>query len=214
MKAMTNLDSVLKCRDVTLLTRVHVAKAMIFPVVMYRCESWTIEKTVPKNWCFQTVVLEKTLESPLDFKEIKPVNPVGNQPGIFIGRTDTEAEAPIFWPPGVKSWFIGKDPDAGKYQRQKEKGVTEDETFGGHHQINGHEYEQTMGDNEGQGSLVCCSPCGCKDFNTTERLNNNNNNNFCNIRGCRNFKFLWTLVETENNLLLNTVVVIWQEMET
>ena len=121
---------------------------------------------------------------------------------------------PNIWPPGVNSWFIGKDPDAGKYWRQKEKGVTEDETFGGHHQINGHEYEQTLGDNEGQGSLVCCSPCGCKDFNTTERLNNNNNNNFCNIRGCRNFKFLWTLVETENNLLLNTAVVIWQEMET
>ena len=101
---------------------------MVFPVVMYGCESWTT-----KNWCFQTVLLEKTLESPLDFEEIKPVNPKGNQPWIFIGRTDVQAETPILWPPDAKSQLIGKDPDAGKDWRQEEKGVTEDEMVGWHH---------------------------------------------------------------------------------
>ena len=110
-KAMTNLDSILKSRDITLLANVHIVKAMVFPVIMYGCESldhkegWEL-----KNWCFQTVVLEKTLESPLDSKEIKPVNPKGNQPWIFIGRTDDEAETPIFWPPDLKSRLISKDP--------------------------------------------------------------------------------------------------------
>ena len=131
-KAMTNLDSVLKSRDITLPAEVHlvkaivfpVVKAMVFPVVMYGCESWTIKKAESqKNWCFQTVVLEKTLENPLDSKEIKPVNPKGTQPWIFIGRTD--AEAPVLWPPDMKSWLIGKDPDARKDWRQ-EKRVTED----------------------------------------------------------------------------------------
>ena len=125
-KAMTNLgSSVLKNRDITLLTKVHIVKAMVFPVVMYRYESWTHRKKegwVPKNWCFWTVVLEKTLESPLDSKEIKPVNPEGNQPWIFIGRTDAEAAAPLLWLPDAKSWLTGKDPDAGKEWRQKEKG--------------------------------------------------------------------------------------------
>ena len=128
---MTNLDSVLKSRDITLPAKVYIIKAMVFPVVMYRCESWTIKKTwVLKNWCFQTVLLEKILESSLDIKEIKPVSPKGNQPWIFTGRTDVEA--PIFWPPGVKNWLIGKDPDAGKDWRQKEKGGTEDEMVGWH----------------------------------------------------------------------------------
>ena len=111
--------------------------------------------TTPKNWCFQNVVLEKTLESPLDSKN-KPVNPKGNQPWIFIGRTDAEAEAPILWPPDVKSRLIGKDSDDGKHWGQEEKGVTEDEMFRWHHLLNGHEFEQTLGDSEGQGSLVCC----------------------------------------------------------
>ena len=108
-------------------------------------ESWVL-----KSWCFQIVVLEKTLESPLDCKEIKPVNPKGNQPWIFIGRTDAEAEAPILWPPGVKSWLIGKSPDAGKDWRQKEKCMTEDSMVRKHHWLNGHESEQTLGDREGQ----------------------------------------------------------------
>ena len=126
------------------------------------------------HWCFSIVVLEKTLESPLDSKEIKPVNPKGNQPWIFIGRTDAKTEAPVLWPPDVKSWLIGKDPDAGKDWRQEEKGMTEDEMVGWHHWLNGHEFEQALGDGEGEGSLECCSPWGCKELNTTQRLNNNN----------------------------------------
>ena len=109
-KSMTNLDSVLKSRDITLPTKFHIVKAMIFPVVTYRCESWTKEGWTPKNWCFQTVVLEKTLESPVDSKDIKPVNLKGNQPWIFIGRAD--AEPPILGPPDGKSLLIGKDPDS------------------------------------------------------------------------------------------------------
>ena len=112
------------------------------------------EGWVPKNWCFQTVVLEKILDSPLNFKEIKPVNPKGNQPWIFIGRTDAEVEAPILWLPDVKSWLFGKDPDAGKYWGQEEKEATEDEMVGWYHWLNGHEFEKTPGDGEGQGSLV------------------------------------------------------------
>ena len=114
-KIMTNLDSILKSGDITLLTKIHLVKSMVFQVVMYECENWTIKKAwTPKNWCFWIVVLEKTLESPLDSKEIKPVNPKWNQFSIFIGRTDAEAEAPILWPPDAKSWLTGKDPDAGK----------------------------------------------------------------------------------------------------
>ena len=109
-KVMTNLDCVLKSKDTTLLTKVHLVKAMVFPVWMW--EMGNKEAGAPKNWCFRTVVLEKTLKSPLDSKEIKPVNPEGNQPWIFTGRT--EAEAPILWPTDVKSWLTGKDPDAGK----------------------------------------------------------------------------------------------------
>ena len=125
----------------------------------------------PKNWCFWTVVLEKTLESSLGCKEIKPFNPKGNQSWIFTGRTDSEAEAPILWPPDVKSWLIRKDPDAGKDWRQEEKGMTEDEMVGWHHWFNGHESEQAPGDCEEQGSLLCCSPLGRKELDTTERLN-------------------------------------------
>ena len=128
-------------------------------------DSW-----VPENWCFWTVVLEKTLESSLDCKEIKPVNPGGDQSWMFIGRTDAEAETPILWPPDAKNWLIWKDPDAGKDRRQEEKG-TEDEIVGWHHRLDGHEFEQALGVGEGQGCLVCCSPWGCKESYTTERLN-------------------------------------------
>ena len=154
-KAMTNLDSILKSRDITLLTKVHLVKAMVFAVVMYGCESWTI---MPKNWYFWTVVLEETLDSPWDGKEIKSVNPKGNQSRIYIERTDAEAETPILRPPDAKSWLIRKDLDAGKGWGQEEKGVTEDELVGWHHRLHGHECKQTLGDSEGQGSLVCCSP--------------------------------------------------------
>ena len=129
------------------------------------------ENWVPKNWCFWTVVLEKTLESPLNYKEIQPVHPKGNQSWIFIGRTDAEAETPIFWPPNVKNWFTGKEPDAGKDWRQEEKGTIEDEMVGWHHRLDGHEFEQALGVGDGQGSLTCCSPWGHKESDTTEQLN-------------------------------------------
>ena len=127
-----------------------------------RKEGWT-----PKNSNFQIVVLQKTLESPLDWKEIKPVNPKGNQTWIFTGRTDAEAEAPILCLPDVKNWLTGKDSDAGKDWGQEEKGMTEDEMVGCHHWLNGHEFEQTQGDNEGQGNLLCCSPWGHNESDMT-----------------------------------------------
>ena len=127
-------------------------------------ESW-----VPKNWCFWTVVLDKTLESPLDYKEIQPVNP--NQPWIFTWRTEVESETPIVWLPDVKNQLIWKDPDAGKEWRWEEKGTTEDELAGWHHWLNGHEFGWTPGVGDGQGGLVCCSPWGRKELDTTEHLN-------------------------------------------
>ena len=137
-----------------------------------RFQEWsTLEKWASKNWCFWTVMLEKTFESPLDYKEIQPVNPKGNQSWIFIGRTDAEAEAPVLWPPDAKSWLLGKDPDAGKDWRWEEKGVTEDEMVGWHHRLNGHEFEWTLGVGDGQGGLACCSPWGRKESDTAERLN-------------------------------------------
>ena len=153
-KLRTNLDSILKSRDITLPTKVRLVKAMVFPVVMWRCESWTLKKAehwkidafgvlficLFLNWCFWTVVLEKTLESPLDCKEIQPVHPKGVQSWVFIGRTDAETETSILWPPHGKSWLIGKDPDAGKDWEQEEKGTSEDEMVGRHHQLNGHEF--------------------------------------------------------------------------
>ena len=126
-----------------------------------------------KNWCFWTVMLEKTLEGPLDCKEIKPVNLKGNKSWIFIGRTDAEAEAPILWPPDEKSWLIGKDPDSGKDWRWEEKGMTEDEIVGWHHRFKRLEFEQAPGVGDGQGSLVSCSPWACKESDTTEWMNNN-----------------------------------------
>ena len=116
-------------------------------------------------------MLEKTLESRLDCKEIKAANLKGNQSWIFIGRTDAEAEAPILWPSDEKNWFIGKNLDAGKDWRQEEKGIAEDEMVGWHHRLNGYEFEQPLGVGDGQGSLACCSPWGCKESDTTVRLN-------------------------------------------
>ena len=141
-KAMTNLNSILKRRYITLPTKVHTVKAMVFPVVMYRY--WELdykESWVPKNWCFWTVMLEKILETRLDCKEIQPVHPKGDQSWVFIERTDVEAETPILWPPDVKNWLIWKDPDAGKDWRWEETGMTGDEMFGWHHRLNGHEFE-------------------------------------------------------------------------
>ena len=121
--------------------------------------------------CFWTVVLEKTLESPLDFKEIQPVLPKGDQFWVFIGKTDLEAETPILRPPDVKSWLIWKDPDGGKDWGQEEKGTTEDEMVGWHHWLNGHKFEETLGVGDGQGSLACCSTWGRKESDMTEWLN-------------------------------------------
>ena len=128
-------------------------------------ESWALN-----NWCFWTVVV-KTLESPSDCKEIQPVHPKGNQSWIFIGRTDAEDETPILWPLDAKNWLTGKDPDAGKDRRQKEKGMTKDEMVGWYHRLDGHEFEQAPGVGDGQGNLVCCSPWGRKESDMTGQLN-------------------------------------------
>ena len=145
-------------------TKVRLVKAMVFPVVMYGCESWTV-----KNWCFWTVVL-KTLESPLDCKEIQPVHPEGDQPWGFFGRNDAKAETPVLWLPHAKSWLIGKDSDAGRDWGQEEKGTTEDEMLGWHHWLDGGESEWTPGV-DGQGGLECCESWGHKEPDMTERLN-------------------------------------------
>ena len=148
-KVMTNLDSIFKSRDITLSTKVFLVKAMVFPVVIYGCESWTVKKAEPRRiyafelWCW------KRLESPLDCKEIQPVHPKGDQPWDFFGRTDAKAETPVLWAPHAKSRLIGKDSDAGKDSRKEEKGMTEDEMVGWHHQLNGHEFEEALGDGEG-----------------------------------------------------------------
>ena len=140
-KVMTNLDSILKSRDITLPTKVRLVKAMVFPVVMYGCESWTIKKAERQRidafelWCWRKFL------SPLDCKEIQPVHHKGNQSWIFIGRTDAVAETPILWPPDAKSWLIWKDPDAGKDSRWEEKGMIEDEMVGWHHPLEGQEVE-------------------------------------------------------------------------
>ena len=170
-KAMTNFDSMLKGRDNTLLTKVCLFKLWFFHshVWMWQLdhkESWALN-----NWCFWTAVLEKTLESPLDCKGIKPVNPKGNQSWIFIGRTDAEAETLTLWPPDAKNWLIWKDSDVGKDWRQEEKGMTEDEIVGWHHWLSEHEFEWALGVGDGQGSLARFSPWGRRESDMTERLN-------------------------------------------
>ena len=163
-KALTNLDSILKSRDIALPTKVHLVKVfdfLVFPVVMYGCESWTMKKAEHQRidafelWCWRKFL------SPLDCKEIKPVNARGNQSWISIGRTD--AETLILWPPDVKSRLTGKDPDTGKDWRQQDKRTTEDEMIRWCHRLNGYEFEQTLWDSEGQGSLACRTPWDCKE---------------------------------------------------
>ena len=159
---MTNLDSILKSKD----TKGPSSQSYGFS--SSRVPMWELdckEGWAPKNWCFQNVVLEKTLESSLHSKKIKPVNLKGNQPWIFFGRTD--AEALILWPFDTKGWLIRKDPDVGKDWRQEEKGMTEDEMVGWHHQLNGHVFEQAPGVGDAQGSPACCSPWGYKESDTT-----------------------------------------------
>ena len=139
---------------------------------MYGCEELDCEESwVPKNWCFWTVVLEKTLESSLGCKEIQPIHSKGDQSWVFIGRTDAKAETPILWPPHLKSWLIRKDPDAGRDWGQEEKGTTEDVMAVWHHRLDGQDFGWTPGVGDGQGGLVCCNSWGRKESHTTERLN-------------------------------------------
>ena len=166
-KAMMNWDSILKSRDITLLTKIHMVKAMFFPVVMYGCESWTIKKgeslTIDalELWCRRRPLRVPWTARRSNQSILKEINP-----SIFIGKTDAEAGAPILWPPDGNSRLIGKDSNAGKDWGQEEKGTTEEK-------MAGHEFEQTPGDNEGQGSLACCNSWGCKELDTTEWLKNN-----------------------------------------
>ena len=141
-KAMTNLDSILKSRAITLPTNVRLVKAMVFPVVMYGCENWTIKKAECRRIAAFELWYWRRLERHLDCKEIQPVHPKGNQSWIFTGRTYAEAETPILWPPDAESWLIWKDPDAGKDWGQEEKGTTEDETDGWHHRLDQREFEE------------------------------------------------------------------------
>ena len=169
-KVMTNLENILKSRDY-FSNKGPCSQSYGFSyshVWMWKLdckESW-----VPKNWCFWTVVLEKILESPLDCKDIQTINPKGNQSWVFIGRTDVEVKTSILWPPDVKSWLTGKDPDAGKDWKQ-EKGMTEGEMVGWYHQFNGPEFESTPRVGDWQGGLAFCSPWGGKQSDLTERPN-------------------------------------------
>ena len=172
-KAMTNLDSILQGRDMTLPTKVHLVKALVFPVVTYGCGSWTIQKAEHQRidafelWCWRRLLrVPWTARRPNQsiLKEI-------SQSWIFIGRTDAEGEAPILCPPDAKNWLTGKNLDAGKDWGQEEKGTSEDEVVGWHHWLDGQEFEQALGVGVVQGGLVCCSPWGCKESDMTEWLN-------------------------------------------
>ena len=176
------------------LKKIHYISTMDVRVGCESKESWG-----PKNWCFWTVMLEKTLESPLDCKEIQPVHSKGNQSWIPIGRTDAEAETPILWPADAKNWLTGKDPNAWKDWRWEEKGTTEDETVGWHHRLNGHEFGQALGVSDGQGILACCSPCGCKELDITEWLNWTELNQFS--------SFTYLLICSSISLLILTVLL-------
>ena len=170
-KAMTNLGSILISRDITLPTRVHLVKTLVFPVAIYGCESGTIKKAEHcRINALNCGVGEDSWES-LGLQGDQPVNPKGNQSWIFIARTDAEAEISILWPPDTKNWLTGKNPDAGKEWRWEEKGTTEDEMIGWHHQLNGYEFEEALGVGDGQGCLGSCSPWGSKELDTNEWLN-------------------------------------------
>ena len=168
---MTNLDSILKSRNYFAnkgpsSQGYGFSSSHIWIWELDHKESW-----VSNNWCFWTVMLEKTHESPLNCKEIQPVHPKGDKSWIFFGKTDAEAETLILWPPDAKNWLIWKDPETGNDWRQGEKGKREDEMVGWHHQLDGHEFEQASGIVDGQGGLACCSPWGHKESDTTEQLN-------------------------------------------
>ena len=166
-KVMTNLDSIFKSRDITLPTKVRLVKAMVFPVVVYGCESWTVKKA--ERWRLDAFELWwwRRLLSPLDCKEMQPVHSEGDQRWDFFGRNDAETETPLFWPSHAKSWFIGKDFEAGGDWGQEEKGTTEDEMAGWHYWLDGRESEWTLRVSDGQGGLACCSSWGRKESDMT-----------------------------------------------
>ena len=169
-KVVTNIDSILKaetflCQERSILSSYVFSNGHVSMWELGYKDSWSL-----KNWWFWTVVL-KTLGSPLDCKEIQPVPPKGDQSWVFIGRTDAEAETPILWPPHVKSWLIGKDPDSGRDWGQEEKGMTEDELAGWHHQLDAHGFGWTPGVGDGQGGMACCNSWGCRESDMTEWLN-------------------------------------------
>ena len=168
-KSMTNLGSILKSRDIT--DKGSYSQSYGFSSSMYGCESRTIKNAEHEELMLSNCRAGEDSWEFLDSKEIKPVNPKGNQSWIFIGRSDAEAQDPITWPPDGKNKLTGKDPDAGKDWGQEEKGLTEDEMVGWHHRLDGHEFEQALGVGDRQGSLACCSPWGCKELDTTEQLN-------------------------------------------
>ena len=170
-KVMTNLDSILKSRDIFANKGLSSQSYGFSSGHIWMWELDYKESWVQKNWCFWTVVLEKTLESSLDCEEIQPVHPKGDQSWVFIGRTDAEAETPILWPLDLKSWLEGKDPDDGKDWGQEEKGTTEDEMVGWHHRLNGHGFGWTLGVGDGQGGLECCGSWSRRELDTNERLN-------------------------------------------
>ena len=177
-QVMTNLDSILKSRDKKKRQRHYFSNKGLssqgYGFSSSHVWMWELdceEGWVLKNWCFWTVVLEKTLESPLDCKEIQPVHSEGDQPWDFFGGNDPEAETPVLWPPHVKSWLIGKDFDAGRDCGQEKKGTNEDQMAGWHHRLDGRESEWTPGIGDGQGGLVCCDSWSCKELDTTEWLN-------------------------------------------
>ena len=159
-----------------MLTKVCIVKAMVFPVVMYGCESWTVKKAEHRRidafelWCWRKLLTVPWIARRSNLSILKDISPKYS----LIGRTGAEAEAPILWPPDVKNWLTGKDPDTGNDWRWEEKGRTEDEMAGWHHQLDGHEFDQAPGVGDGQESLACCSPWGHKESDTTEQLNNNN----------------------------------------
>ena len=171
-KVMTNLDSILKSRDIYFVNKGSSSQGCGFSSSHgWMWELNCKENWAPKKWWFWTVVLEKTLEGSLDCTEIQPVHPKGDQSWVFIGRTHVEAETPVCWPPGVKNWLIWKDPVAGKDLGQEEKGMTEDEKVGWHHQLNGHGFGYTLGVGDEQGGLACCGSWGRKELDMTEWLN-------------------------------------------
>ena len=170
-KVMTNLDSIFKSRDITLLNKVRLVKAMVFPVIMYGCESWTVKKAECQRidafelWCWRKLLRVPWTAKRSNQSILKEISPV------FFERNDAKAETPVLWPPHVKRWLIGKDSDAGRDWGQEEKGTTEDEMAGWHHELYGHESEWTPGDGDGQEGLACCNSWGRKELDMTERLN-------------------------------------------